>query len=79
MSGNSSVGNAAVYEAGDQRNPSASEKEEIQPERYEEGKENSHKENDSSESSVRRCLPSLATLSIPPPPRFHVLTAIRRG
>lgn len=59
MSGNSSVGNAAVYEAGDQRNPSASEKEN-QPERYEEGKENSHKENDSSESEGRISQPSLA-------------------
>lgn len=45
MSGDSSVGNAAVYEAGDQRNaPNA----ENQTERFEEGKQNSHQENDSS-------------------------------
>lgn len=50
MSGDSSVGNAAVYEAGDQRNaPNA----ENQTERFEEGKQNSHQENDSSQ-----CLPS---------------------
>lgn len=46
MSGNSSVGTAGVYEAGDQRNAPASELN--QTERFEEGKENSHKENDSS-------------------------------
>ncbi|KAH6888002.1 hypothetical protein B0T10DRAFT_489283 [Thelonectria olida] len=40
MSGNSSVGNRGVYEAGDQRNIKESEKE--TPERFEEGKENSH-------------------------------------
>ncbi|KAF3759963.1 hypothetical protein M406DRAFT_343599 [Cryphonectria parasitica EP155] len=47
MSGSSSVGNAAVYEAGDQRNAPASQKQDDQAERYEEGKEHSHKENDS--------------------------------
>lgn len=49
MSGDSSVGNAAVYEAGDQRNASDAQKQEDQPERFEEGKENAHKENDSSQ------------------------------
>lgn len=48
MSGDSSVGNAAVYEAGDQRNAPDAEKPENQNERFEEGKENSHQENDSS-------------------------------
>ncbi|KAL9121228.1 MAG: hypothetical protein Q9187_002212 [Circinaria calcarea] len=45
MSGNSSVGQRTVYEDGDQRNYPQSE---IQTaERYKEGKENSHKANDS--------------------------------
>ncbi|KAJ4386035.1 hypothetical protein N0V93_008927 [Gnomoniopsis smithogilvyi] len=47
MSGNSSAGNAAVYEAGDQRNAPDAEKPENQAERFEEGKQNSHQENDS--------------------------------
>lgn len=51
MSGNSSVGTAGVYEAGDQRNAPASELD--QTERFEEGKENSHKENDSSQYSKK--------------------------
>lgn len=46
MSGNSSVGTSGIYEAGDQRNLKNSEM--PQPERYEEGKENSHLANDSS-------------------------------
>lgn len=46
MSGNSSVGTSGIYEAGDQRNLKNSEI--PQPERYEEGKENSHLANDSS-------------------------------
>lgn len=50
MSGNSSVGTAAVHGAGDQRNPPAADKPENQTERYEEGKENSHQDNDSSKS-----------------------------
>ncbi|KKY27474.1 hypothetical protein UCRPC4_g01069 [Phaeomoniella chlamydospora] len=45
MSGNSSVGTRAVYEAGDQRNPPKSELNNA--ERYEEGKQNSHLPNDS--------------------------------
>lgn len=46
MTGNSSVGTSGIYEAGDQRNVKNSEM--PQPERYEEGKENSHLANDSS-------------------------------
>lgn len=46
MSGQSSVGQSSVYEAGDQRNAPQSERETA--ERYNEGKENSHKANDSS-------------------------------
>ncbi|PFH60635.1 hypothetical protein XA68_10595 [Ophiocordyceps unilateralis] len=45
MSGNSSVGNRGVYEAGDQRNPKQSDKE--SDERYEQGQPNSHQLNDS--------------------------------
>lgn len=47
----SNVGSAAVYEAGDQRNPAESEKEKPTP--YEEGKENSHKDNDASKLPSR--------------------------
>ena len=49
MSGISNVGQGSVYEAGDQRNAKDSEINEA--ERYKEGKENSHKANDSSEDS----------------------------
>ncbi|KAL8796134.1 MAG: hypothetical protein Q9195_001467 [Heterodermia aff. obscurata] len=45
MSGTSNVGGRGVYEAGDQRNAPDSEINER--ERYQEGKENSHKPNDS--------------------------------
>ncbi|KAI9821771.1 MAG: hypothetical protein M1827_002352 [Pycnora praestabilis] len=45
MSGTSSVGGRGVYEAGDQRNYKDSEINDA--ERYKEGKENSHKANDS--------------------------------
>ncbi|MCJ1283267.1 hypothetical protein MMC26_002595 [Xylographa opegraphella] len=45
MSGTSSVGQSSVYEAGDQRNVKNSEIETA--DRYNEGKENSHKSNDS--------------------------------
>lgn len=48
MSGTSNVGNSAVYEAGDQRNPPKSEQKQATP--YEEGKDNSHDQNDPSES-----------------------------
>lgn len=46
MSGNSSVGNSQVYEAGDQRNYKDSELNQKDP--YHEGKENSHNNLDSS-------------------------------
>lgn len=48
MSGTSSVGQASVYEAGDQRNSKDSEVN--QKDHYHEGKENSHKSLDSSTS-----------------------------
>jgi len=49
MSGTSNVGNSQVYEAGDQRNYKNSELEEAKKEnRFHEGKENSHKAQDSS-------------------------------
>ncbi|KAJ4312349.1 hypothetical protein N0V94_007503 [Neodidymelliopsis sp. IMI 364377] len=48
MSGTSNVGNSQVYEAGDQRNYKDSEIEEMKKEnRFHEGKENSHKAQDS--------------------------------
>lgn len=53
----SNVGNAQVYEAGDQRNPPDSEKEENQSTPYEEGQTNAHDANDSSK-------PLLASASI---------------
>ena len=52
MSGMSSVGQASVYEAGDQRNSKDSENETA--DRFHEGKENSHKPNDSSTSLALR-------------------------
>lgn len=53
----SSVGNAQVYEAGDQRVPPDSEKKENNATPYEEGKSGSHKAND----------PSISSLSYLPP------------
>lgn len=50
MSGNSSVGQGSVYEAGDQRNYKDSEA--PHPERFHEGQVNSHKANDSSMFSL---------------------------
>ena len=51
MSGNSSVGNRAVYEAGDQVNkPDSQIEQEKKENRFHEGKENSHKALDSSMS-----------------------------
>merc|ERR1712230_58283 len=48
MSGTSNVGNSQVYEDGDQKNASKSEMEqEKKDSRFHEGKENSHKANDS--------------------------------
>lgn len=57
MSGNSSVGQRSVYEAGDQRNYKDSEIKTA--ERYKEGKENSHKSNDSSTPEQNLSLPNL--------------------
>jgi uncharacterized membrane protein len=48
MSGQSSVGNSQVYEAGDQRVPPDSQKAENQATPYKEGEKNSHQANDSS-------------------------------
>merc|ERR1711964_88423 len=48
MSGTSNVGNSQVYEGGDQKNAPKSEMEqEKKDSRFHEGKENSHKANDS--------------------------------
>jgi hypothetical protein len=54
MSGTSNVGTGAVYEAGDQRNPPDSEKPENQSTPYEEGKSNSHNQNDPSKLFVTK-------------------------
>jgi hypothetical protein len=54
MSGNSSVGNSGVYEAGDQRNAPQSEQNKATP--YEEGKANSHIGTDSSKSILQTFL-----------------------
>lgn len=76
MSGDSSVGNAAVYEAGDQRNPP---KDSEHQERFEEGKENAHQANDSSQYSLPSRSPlcprlpfsfSFSATTIPPPTTF---------
>jgi hypothetical protein len=49
MSGTSNVGNSQVYEAGDQRTVADSQiQQEKKDARFHEGKENSHKANDSS-------------------------------
>ncbi len=49
MSGTSSVGQSSVYEAGDQKNVPKSEIYQAKKDaRFHEGKENSHKANDSS-------------------------------
>jgi hypothetical protein len=53
MSGTSNVGGRGVYEAGDQR--TAKNSEEQQADRFHEGKENSHKANDSSTANARPC------------------------
>ncbi|KAM0307674.1 hypothetical protein ACHAPM_000398 [Fusarium culmorum] len=49
MSGYSNVGNRGVYEAGDQRNVSEAERKAEESDPYNEGKENSHNNLDSSE------------------------------
>ena len=52
MSGTSNVGNSGVYEAQDQRTYKDSEIEQQKQEaRFHEGKENSHKANDSSKNT----------------------------
>lgn len=48
MSGYSNVGNRGVYEAGDQRNVSEAERKAEESDPYNEGKENSHNNLDSS-------------------------------
>jgi protein required for attachment to host cells len=53
MSGTSNIGGRGVYEAGDQR--TAKNSEEQQADRFHEGKENSHKANDSSTANARFC------------------------
>jgi hypothetical protein len=66
MSGQSNVGNSAVYEAGDQRTVSDSVIEEQKKEnRFHEGKEHSHLANDSSTLSP--------TITIHTPPYRHEL------
>lgn len=67
----SNVGNAQTYEAGDQRVPPDSQKAENQATPYEEGKENSHKDNDSSES------PHILSRAIGPRPIDMILTSYR--
>jgi hypothetical protein len=53
MSGTSNVGNSQVYEAGDQRTvPDSQIQQEKKDARFHEGKENSHKANDSSKYFV---------------------------
>ena len=68
MSGTSNVGNSQVYEDGDQKNAPQSEMEqEKKDSRFHEGKENSHKANDSSKlqnfryKKVRRVLTIFST------------------
>lgn len=53
MTGTSNVGSSSVYEAGDQRNYKDSEINEA--DRYKEGKEHSHKNDDSSAFEIH-CL-----------------------
>jgi hypothetical protein len=53
MSGQSSVGNSQVYEAGDQKNVPQSEIQQAKKDnRFHEGRENSHKANDSSKNEL---------------------------
>jgi hypothetical protein len=55
MSGTSNVGQSSVYEAGDQRNVPQSEiEQQKKDDRFHEGKEHSHKANDSSKCHHRR-------------------------
>jgi hypothetical protein len=67
MSGNSNVGNAGVYEAGDQRTVSDAKIEEEKKEnRFHEGKDNSHKAQDPSMLSLFPKFASLKALETPP-------------
>ena len=67
MSGYSNVGNRGVYEAGDQRNVSEAERKAQESDPYNEGKENSHSNLDSSKNSRTKKRKDLT------------LTNIRRG
>jgi hypothetical protein len=76
MSGNSSVGNSAVYQADDQRTVSDATIEEQKKEnRFHEGKDNSHKATDSSmfilPSSYLEKLPALTSNLHLHSPSFH--------
>jgi hypothetical protein len=56
MSGTSNVGQSSVYEDGDQKNIPQSEIEQAKKDiRFHEGKENSHKANDSSMFTMSSC------------------------
>lgn len=83
MSGTSNVGNSQVYEAGDQRNYKDSEIEEAKKEnRFHEGKENSHKAQDSSKfpNAYSTCTFVLAIPHITPPSiiKYETLTTLQR-
>lgn len=67
MSGQSSVGNRAIYEAGDQRNPPVSELQDRA--RYAEGQTNSHSTLDSKDG--RSIAQKLAAQSNKPDPSHH--------
>ncbi len=73
MSGTSSVGQASVYEAGDQRNSKESESKHA--ERYHEGQKNSHLANDSSTFSLFNFLYLLPhpSRNLSQPPLFSFL------
>lgn len=73
MSGTSSVGQASVYEAGDQRNSKESESQHA--ERYHEGQKNSHLANDSSTFSLFNflCLLPHPSRNLSQPPLFSFL------
>jgi hypothetical protein len=63
MSGNSNVGNSAVYEANEQRTVSDAQLEEEKKEnRFHEGKDNSHLANDSSEFQLLFELDQMLTM-----------------
>ncbi|KAI6711581.1 hypothetical protein JHW43_005859 [Diplocarpon mali] len=67
MSGTSKVGQASVYENGDQKNiPKSELEQEKKQSRFHEGKENSHKANDSSECDKETCGRGLVAKRFPP-------------